>query len=574
MDRPASSTTTAHAELPANGLPSVALALLRSLGPGRIVALGLVALLLLGFFSFIVLRAMERPYTLLFAGLEPADARDLVARLDSMRIPYRLTPAGDTVLVPEDRAVALRMALAEEGLPRGGTIGNELFDRLSGLTTTDFLADVNLRRAVEGELARSVASLRPVRHARVHVVWPKRELFRRQGDRASAAVVVSLRGAQTLDRRQIAGIRHLVAGAIPGLRPELVSIVDDEGKLLARPETAERVGSALDELEEHRIAFEQRVGAKIRDLLERSVGTGRVEVEVAAEFDFDEVETTVERFDPESQVARSTQTIEQDDQRSSSEPNEPVGVSGNLPVEADRATAGTAKAEERSRRSEETSNYEISRTVTSQRRRAPVLRRMTVAVQVDAINRALPGEPPAYEARSADELTQLEQLVRSAGGIDDERGDVVSVVSRPFALIEEPAAEGDGYLGLGAGSLWRLGEILTLLVLGLAMIFLGVRPALRRLIPDLTGGQVQASRVSAALAIQPPSAVPSAERASGATGDVVAEVAPEDDGSAAKVQLRQVQGGVRSSLIDEVGQIVETQPEEAVRVIRSWLREP
>lgn len=574
MDRSASSTTAVQAELARDALPGAALAVLRSLGPGRIAALGLVALLLLGFFAFIVLRAIERPYTLLFGGLEPGDARELLTRLESMRVPYRLTPGGDAVLVPEDRAVSLRMALAEEGLPTGGTIGNELFDQLSGLTTTDFLADVNLRRAVEGELARSIASLRPVRHARVHVVWPKRDLFRRQGDRASAAVVVSLRSAQTLDRRQIAGIRHLVAGAIPGLRPELVSIVDDEGKLLARPAAGERVAGALDELEEHRVAFEQRVAAKIRDLLERSVGAGQVEVEVAAEFDFDELETTVERFDPESQVARSTQTVEQDDQRSSTEANEPVGVSGNLPVEADRAAAAAGKAEERSRRSEETSNYEISRTVTSQRRRAPLLRRMTVAVQVAALNRALPGEAPAYEPRSAEELAQLEQLVRSAGGIDDERGDVVNVVSRPFATIGQPLDDPEGYLGLGASAIWRLAEILTLLGLGLAMIFLGVRPALRRLLPEPAGGGTPAGQEVPALAIPAQSAASTVEVGGNPAGGTELGPLAADQGGTPRVQLRQVQGGVRSSLIDEVGQIVETQPEEAIRVIRGWLREP
>jgi flagellar M-ring protein FliF len=150
----------------------------------------------------------------------------------------------------------------------------------------------------------------------------------------------------------------------------------------------------------------------------------------------------------------------------------------------------------------------------------------------------------------------------------------VSVVSRPFAVLDEPAAEGGGYPLLGADGLWRFGEIIALLVLGLAMIFLGVRPALRRLLPDLTGGRVVESGGGAGLTIQPPSVVPSAERSGDATGGAAVEVAPQDEGAAAKVQLRQVHGGVRSSLIDEVGQIVETQPEEAVRVIRGWLREP
>ena len=163
--------------------------------------------------------------------------------------------------------------------------------------------------------------------------------------------------------------------------------------------------------------------------------------------------------------------------------------------------------------------------------------------------------------------------VRSAGGIDDERGDVVSVVSRPFAKIGEPVSEADGYLGLGASGLWRLGEILTLLGLGLAMIFLGVRPALRRLLPDLTGGQTAPGQGATALPTAPQSAASAVPGSVDPTGGTDLQTLPADEGPAARVQLRQVQGGVRSSLIDEVGQIVEAQPEEAVRVIRGWLRE-
>jgi flagellar M-ring protein FliF len=570
MDRTSLTSMTADAGPTAANISIAGLTLLRSLGPGRIIALGMVAIALLAFFAFIVARAVERPYTLLFGGLASADAREIVMRLESLGIPFRLTPTGDAILVPASEALTLRMTLAQEGLPTGGTVGNELFDEISGLTTTDFLADVNLRRAVEGELARSIASLRPVRQARVHVVWPKRDLFRREGDKASASVVLSLAGPETLDRRQIAGIRHLVAGAIPGLSPEQVSIVDERGNLLARPDEPGGRGGSMDDLEEHRAAFEQRVRAKVRDLLERSVGPGRVDVEVSADFDFDQVEITVERFDPESQVARSTQTVEEDAQRSDIEAADAVGVSGNLPVEAANAAAAPGKSDERTRRSEETTNFEISRTVTNQRRRAPLLRRLSIAVQVDAVNRSAPGEPPMLEPRSDAELAQLEALVRSAAGVDDERGDVVSVVSRELVATPVAAEEAPSLLGAGQQSLWRAAELATLAGLGLAMIFLVVRPALRRLLP------AEAS----------PRGTPAAAdagRGTAPTGDIEGAAAPNAPlgppgaalegmaGPEPTTQLHQVQGAVRSSLIEEIGQLVESQPDDAVRVVRGWL---
>jgi flagellar M-ring protein FliF len=260
-----------------------------------------VACCLLGFFAYVVARATESSYTLLFSGLELANAQELVGRLEAMAVPFRLSPAGDAIMVPSDDALRLRTALAEEGLPHGGKVGYELFDQANPLTTSDFLANVNLRRAIEGELGRTVGSLRGVRAARVHIVEPKRSLFGREEVKPSASIVVSLRGSAALDKRQIAGIRHLIAAAVPGLEPKGVTVLDDAGNLLAEPSGSrdELVGSA-DEAEEHRVALENRLRAKIVQLLERTVGPGKADAAVSADLDFDEVATTAELFDPAS----------------------------------------------------------------------------------------------------------------------------------------------------------------------------------------------------------------------------------------------------------------------------------
>ncbi len=557
-------------EAPA-GTGAMLLAQLRALGPGRILALGVVALAMLGFFAYVILRAVEKPYTLLFSGLELADSRQLVDRLEAMGVPYRLASDGGAVMVPADQALKLRMSLAEEGLPTGGTVGDELFDKASGLTTTDFLSDVSLRRALEGELARSIAHLRPVRSARVHLVQPRRELFRRDSARASASIVLSLARGAELDKRQVAGIRHLVAGAVPGLDVAAISIVDDRGTLLARPLADGDVGAGLDDAEDHRIAYEDRIRQKLIQLLERSLGAGRVEVEVAADFNFDEVATTAETYDPEGQVARSTQTVEESNDRSDVEPQDEVSVANNLPTEA--GNAGPAgKSDERGRRTEETSNFEISRTVRNEKRRGGVLRRLSIAVQVDGIGRAAADGSTAFVPRPAEELAQIEALVRSAAGVDDERGDMVQVVSRQLvaAVVGEP--EPEPFLGLDPEHVWRLAELGTLVGVALLMLLFGVRPAIRRLLPQpVVEVRAELPLVAEAGAEALPMAVAPSQGETpqavvGRAGEQPPQLAAE-----AGTQLHNVIGHVRVNLIEEVAQIVHDHPNDAVRVVRGWL---
>lgn len=553
------------------GTGAVLLAQLRALGPGRILALGVVALAMLGFFAYVILRAVEKPYTLLFSGLELADSRQLVDRLEAMGVPYRLASDGGAVMVPADQALKLRMSLAEEGLPTGGTVGDELFDKASGLTTTDFLSDVSLRRALEGELARSIAHLRPVRSARVHLVQPRRELFRRDSARASASIVLSLARGAELDKRQVAGIRHLVAGAVPGLDVAAISIVDDRGNLLARPLADGDVGAGLDDAEDHRIAYEDRIRQKLIQLLERSLGVGRVEVEVAADFNFDEVATTAETYDPEGQVARSTQTVEESNDRSDVEPQDQVSVANNLPTEA--GNAGPAgKSDERGRRTEETSNFEISRTVRNEKRRGGVLRRLSIAVQVDGAGRAAADGSTAFVPRPAEELAQIEALVRSAAGVDDERGDMVQVVSRQLVAADVGEPEPEPFLGLDPEHVWRLAELGTLVGVALLMLLFGVRPAIRRLLPQpVVEVRAELPLVAEAGAETLPMAVAPSQ---GETGQAVVGRAGEQPpqlAAEAGTQLHNVIGHVRVNLIEEVAQIVHDHPNDAVRVVRGWL---
>jgi len=543
------------------GAPGGLLDQLRALGPGRILALGAVGLALVAFFAFVVTRTLEPSYTLLFGGLAPEDARRIVERLEAAAVPYRLNAAGDAVLVPADRALRLRMDLAEQGLPSGGSVGYEVFDKTGPLGTSDFLANVNLRRALEGELARTIAAIRPVRAARVHLVLPRRELFERERLPASASVVLSLAAPGGLERRQVQAIRNLVAAAVPGLEVARVTIVDDQGNLLARGGDGQQAGLAATELDERRVALEQRLRGKILQLLERTIGPGRVEAEVTADLDLDEVTTTAEQYDPNGQVARSTQTVEENGFRRDGEGGS-LTVANNLPTErAGSESAGTGS--ERTSRSEETVNYEISRTVKSQIRKPGQLRRLSIAVQVDGIWTTTPDGRRDYRPRPAEELKQIAALVRSAAGVDEERGDVVEVVSRPFVLPEpEPVAE-PSLFELGREELLRLVELGGLALLAAALLIFGVRPLVRSLRPPGPTGEPALAAPGDAVALPASTTdrlpAPSAEATAAAGGELTPVSGREEP--------------ARDALLRQVATIVAERPDDAIRVVRGWLRE-
>lgn len=571
------------------------LAPLKALGPGRIVALGVVALTLLAFFAYIITRAVEQPYTLLFSGLALADTQQLAGRLDALGVPYRLSSGGDAILVPANEALRLRMTLAEEGLPVGNTVGYELFDQTSPFATTETLTNINLRRALEGELARTIQTIRGVRAVRVHIVEPKRGLFGREEAKPSASIVLSLSGAASLDKRQIAGIRHLVAAAVTGLDAQAVTIVDGRGELLAQASDMPAGVLSMTETEDYRVAFETRLRAKIVQLLERSVGPGRVDAVVTADLDFDEVSTTAEVFDPTSQVVRSTQTTEEANDLKEQEATEAVTVANNLPTERtdDGGRAGTS---ERSNRTEETVNYEISRTVKNQTKRGGTVRRLSIAVQVDGLYQEQPDGTKTYQARPAEELEQLAALVRSAAGVDEERGDVVEVVNRQFAPVEPSAGPDEGASPLDGLDHGRITELAVLAGLTLLVLFFGVRPAILRLLPEKQPSAPAVSGAASTAVILGPDGKPLLVHA--ATGAAIgldeagkpvvvrepavpegtearpaADVLPEAPKPPRMVDLRQVRGQVRASLVNDVAQVIEEAPGDAVRVIRSWLHD-
>ncbi len=547
----------------------------RRLGPSRLLTLAGVAIGFVAFFAFLVSRLSGTDMSLLYSDLDAADSGKIVAKLDAQAIPYELRGNGTQIYVPSDRVLRLRMGLAEEGMPSGGSVGYELFDKADALGTTNFVQNVNLERALEGELARTIRSLDTVESARVHLVLPRRQLFSRETEEPSASVVLKLRGAGRFSPQQIAAVENLVASAVPGLKPNRISIVDDKGNLLARPNDSPDGAPSGTSAEEMRLSYEDHLAQSIETLLERSVGPGKIRAEVTADMDFDRISTNAEIYDPDGQVVRSTQTVEEQANSSDNGGQQAVSVAQNLPQTQQTAPGAAAQNQQntstgptssnKSNRTEETVNYEISKTVKNQIRESGIIKRVSVAVLVDGTYATAPDGTKKYTPRGDAEMQQLEKLVRSAIGYDQQRGDVVQLVNMPFASVDEgPANDGPAPLfGLTKDDYLRIAEIVVLGVVALLVLLLVVRPLVVRLIEAIPKAMPMSPEMLADLSGGPAPKLPGPDEAA-------ARAAAQSELDQ-MIDIEQVEGRVKASSLKKIGEIIEKHPEETVSIIRTWM---
>jgi flagellar M-ring protein FliF len=556
-----------------NGL----LSSLRNLGPIRLGAIAAVLVGTIGFFVFISTRLTAPSYSLLYSELDLQDSSQIVTKLDALNIPYQLRANGTQIMVPADQVDRLRLVMAETGLPHGGSVGYEIFDKSETLGTSSFVQNLNHLRALEGELARTIGTISGVQAARVHLVLPQRELFQRDKQSPSASIVIKMRGSEPLAKNRVSAIQHLVAAAVPGLHPGRVSIVDSDGNLLARgTEDDNGVDVSGVSADERRTSYETRLGRNIEEMLERSLGPGRVRAEVHADMDFDRVTTNSESYDPDGQVVRSTQTSS-DTSDSNDGGDQPVTVANNLP-DAQAAKSGAAAARSKNAKNEETINYEINKTVKSQVREAGVVKRLSVAVLVDGVTTVAADGTKTYQPRSPDELKQLTTLVRSAIGFNAERGDTVEVVNLRFSTPDDLATPApDTIFGFAKSDLLKAAEPLALAFVGLLVLLLVVRPLMKRLLDGSIAGAQPATPALTGPGGQQLLTGPSAgtlpgqqQYATGVPGSAVATGAPGEELDQ-MIDIGQVDGRVRASSIKKIGEIVEKHPEEAVAIVRAWM---
>jgi flagellar M-ring protein FliF len=528
------------------------------LGVGAGVAAALVVLML---------RVGQAPDALLYSNLDLREAGEITASLEQAGIAYSTRGDGSTIMVNRDEVGEARLMLAGKGLVTSGSVGYEIFDTQSVMGQTEFQQQISEQRALQGELARNIMSLRGVQSARVLIAMPRRELFQADAAEPTASVVVGL-GGRALSADQVRAIRALIASSVPNLKPGKVTVVDETNQTLAAADDEEGFSSAT--AEEAKTSTEAQLQARIKDLVEGVVGPGAARVQVTADIDMSRSTTQEQRFDPDGQVVRSTSANGSESQDTSGLPDGGATATNNIPGGEDPAAAPAGSTESVTG---ETTNYEISNTTTTTVKEPGEVRKLSVAVAVDGklTPAAEPGGEPTYEPRSAEEITQIEDLVKAAMGFDQARGDQVRVTNVRFnrdALVSAGGTDGgDPLFNFTKNDIIRGVELAVLLITGLLLIFFVLRPLMKSAVG---GGGVPALAGAGAGAGGGPVPVTSLQTSvvGGAMGQLSAPSEMDQ-----RLDIARIEGQVKASSVRKVADFVEKHPDESTAILRSWVHE-
>ena len=379
-------------------------------------------------------------YKILFTNLSTEDAGQITARLQEKKIPYQLSPSGDMISVPSEKVSELRLELAASGLPKGGGVGFEIFDT-KNLGVTEFVQQLNYQRALQGELTRTINSLDEIQQSRVHLVIPKKSLFSEDQKKPTASVIVRLKSGRNLSEPQIQGIAHLVSSSIEGMSPRDVMIVDSSGKVLSKVTEGGELAQLSNSQIEYKKNVEKDLTSRITSMLEKVVGDGKAVVRISTDLDFRVMEKTEEKFDSEEPAIRSVQ-------RSQEKSGSTSGGAGESTVTATGRQPAPRAAGSNRDKTDETINYEISRTVNKTVMPVGDVKKLSIAVLVDGNYVKNDKGVEEYQPRPEKELTALEDLVKKSAGFDAKRGDQVVVSNVPFKKVDlEVGAAGEVLAG-------------------------------------------------------------------------------------------------------------------------------
>ena len=550
----------------------------RRFGAARLAAMLAVTLALIGFFAFVMLRMSQPAMGVLFADLSSQDVSAITKDLDTRGVKYELRGDGQTILAPRADVPKLRLELAGKGIPSGGGVGYEIFDKGDAFSSTSFVQNINHLRALEGELSRTIRSISRVQAARVHLVIPERRLFERDREPPRASIALKLAG--DLDNAQVRAIRHLVSSAVDGLKPERVSIVDERGRLLADGAQGEQgmVGVAMDERQG---AIERRIKSQVDDIVASIVGPGRARVQVSATLDSNRIESRSETFDPESKVIRSSQN--RNEASASNEQREGVTVGNELPGAQQNQGQQQGAQRDTSSKNEEVVNYEISRTTRTEVQEGGRIRKLSVAVLVDGLY-SKQGNEVSYQPRPPEELERISQLVRTAVGFDRQRGDQVEVVNLRFA--EAPQAPADltdqtlmqQLLSFTKEDIVRFAEMGVIALLVLMVLMVVVRPLLKQVLaPDRELRAIPSFMRNGMVVVDQGTGDPStfSSAAGGAGGSAGGEPGQigVDAPSERMLAIAQIKGQLKAQSVEKIGAMVAQNPADSVAVLRGWIHE-
>ena len=447
-----------------------------ALSAGKRLVVGGVALISLLAFGALITIANKTDYRPLFANLNSDDAGEIVKKLKEQKVPYQFSDDGKAVLVPAEKVYDLRLALASEGLPQGGGVGFEIFDR-KNFGMTEFVQKLNYQRALQGELSRTISQIAGVESARVHLALPEKTLFKESDKPATASVVLKMHSNRSLRDSEVQAVVHLIASSIEGMDPDHITVLDSRGKMLSTNSGADATSKLTGARQETQRLFEKTEEEKLQSLLDRVVGSGKSVARVSANFDFKQVEKYEERYDPETAAVRSEQRSEEKGGVSSTASGIPGAQANQAKSIGPTSTTGGGT------KSDETLNYEVSRSTARIIEPVGSLAKVSVAILVDGKYELPPGAKPdakpKYMPRSPDEMQKIEALVKGAVGFNAERGDQVTVANIPFQDPGDNVQEPEKWWNAPfMQTAWRNG----LIAMGfLALLFLVIRPMLKML---------------------------------------------------------------------------------------------
>jgi flagellar M-ring protein FliF len=458
--------------------------------------------------------------------------------------------------------------LSSKGLPTAASVGYEIFDNTSAMGQTDFVQQLNRQRALEGELGRTIMGLDGINSARVHLVLPKRQLFEEEADQPSASVSVGVGGREP-GPDQVRAMQNLVAGAVPNLKPDRVTVVDQHAKTLSGGDT----GMAA-EADGRKSQVEQRIAKQIKAMVEGIVGPGKARVNVSADVDMAQVTTHKESFDPDGQVVRSESTTDENSKEGSSGGNVQTSSAAKIPGGSTVDPGGDSS--NASGKQESTTNYEITKTTTTEVREPGAIKKIAVAVAVDGVNGPADkkGKPGAWAPRSEAEMAKIKELVSTAVGYDQTRGDQISVVNVKFPSADssEGVTSANPLMGFDKNDIMRVAELGVMGIVALLMMLFIVRPLLKGALsgggPMAMLGGPQPTQI-----VMSPDGQPMQVTYDPTTGQQQMLPAPGNEQLEQKIDIARIEGQVKASSVKRVAEFVDKHPEESVSIIRSWLHE-
>ncbi|WP_298927200.1 flagellar basal-body MS-ring/collar protein FliF [uncultured Ramlibacter sp.] len=533
-------------------------------------ALGIAAALLAAIVAVGLIWSRQTDWKVLYASLNDRDGGAVIAALTQMNVPHKFTEGGGAILVPAEHVHNVRLKLASQGLPKGGTVGFELMENQK-FGTTQFQERLNFQRGLEGELARSIMALSAVQAARVHLALPNQTAFLREQQKPSASVMLTLFGGRTLDRAQIAGIVHLVASSVPDLQPRGVSVIDQTGNLLSQ--APGDVPNGLNELQmQHVRQTEQSLSSRILAIVEPIVGTENVKAQVTADVDFTQSESTAELYTPNQGAAPAavrSQTLSETPTGSGAAAAGVPGALANQPPATPTSpvngapqalsAGGTGSAASGVKRDALT-NYEVDKTVKVVRNATGTVRRLNVAVIINHATKVGADGKAVTQALTAPQMEQINTLVREAIGFNKERGDSVNVINAPFTSTQ-PKAEPEL-------PWWRqpqniemaknFAPWLAMPLVALIIIFGLVRPAIKASRDKPLPTRLLETSIQDAIDLPNPDGTPSTEGLPGMPS----------------VPLLASAAQHRAAQLDSIRALVKQNPATVANVVRSWITQP